>query len=88
MTNYSDADPHLLEAVSPRGVVGRSSSRQMALRMLRSFIPVLYVRVSPERLVVTNVKNGESLSEVPEFAIARNPERVLACGAAARGGGY
>ena len=52
--------------------------------MLRSFIPVLYVRVSPERLVVTNVKNGHSLSEVPELAIARNPERVLACGAAAR----
>lgn len=52
--------------------------------MLRSFIPIVYVRVSPERLVVTNVRSGESLSEVPELAIARNPERILAVGSAAR----
>jgi rod shape-determining protein MreB len=38
--------------------------------MFRSFIPVLYIRISPERLVATNVKTGESLSEVPEIAIA------------------
>jgi rod shape-determining protein MreB and related proteins len=52
--------------------------------MFRSFVPVLYVRVSPERLVVTNVKTGESLSEVPELAIARDPERIVAIGSAAR----
>lgn len=52
--------------------------------MFRSLIPVLYVRVSAERLVVTNAKTGESLSEMPELAIARNPERILAFGFAAR----
>ena len=52
--------------------------------MLRSFIPIVYVRVSPERLVVTNARSGESVSEVPELAVARNPERVLAVGSAAR----
>ena len=52
--------------------------------MLRFFIPVMYVRISPERLVVTNVKSGESVSEVPELAIASNPEQILAAGSAAR----
>lgn len=52
--------------------------------MLRSFIPIVYVRVSPERLVVTNARSWESVSEVPELAIARNPERILAFGSAAR----
>jgi rod shape-determining protein MreB and related proteins len=52
--------------------------------MFRSLIPVLYVRVSAERLVVTNAKTGESLSEMPELAITRNPGRILAFGSAAR----
>ncbi|HVZ44181.1 MAG TPA: rod shape-determining protein [Ramlibacter sp.] len=53
--------------------------------MLRSFTPVLYVRISPERLVVTNVKNGTSVSDVPDVAISGSePKRVLACGSAAR----
>lgn len=52
--------------------------------MFRSLIPVLYVRVSPERLVVTDVKSGESLAEVPELAIAKDPERVVGSGAGAR----
>ena len=52
--------------------------------MFRSLLPILYVRISPDRLVVTNAKNGESLSEVPELAIAKNPERVVGSGSAAR----
>lgn len=52
--------------------------------MLRSFLPVLYVRISPERLVIANVKTGESISEVPELAIATSPERVLGFGSSAR----
>jgi rod shape-determining protein MreB and related proteins len=52
--------------------------------MLRSFMPLLYVRVSPERLVVTDVKSASSVSEVPELAIGRNPERVLGAGSVAR----
>jgi rod shape-determining protein MreB and related proteins len=56
----------------------------MALEMLRSFTSLLYVRVSPERLVVTDVKSGESVSEVPEIAVGGEPKRVLGSGAAAR----
>jgi len=52
--------------------------------MFRSLMPLLYVRISPDCLAITNVKSGESLSEVPELAITRNPERVLAAGSAAR----
>ena len=52
--------------------------------MFRSLMPLLYVRISPERLVVTNVKSGESLSEVPELAIAGDQKRVVAAGSAAR----
>jgi rod shape-determining protein MreB len=52
--------------------------------MLRSLVPLLYVRISPERLVVTNVKTGASISEVPELAIAGEPKRVLGFGAGAR----
>jgi rod shape-determining protein MreB len=52
--------------------------------MLRSLVPLLYVRISPERLVITNVKNGESISEVPELAIGGEPKRVLGFGAVAR----
>lgn len=52
--------------------------------MLRSFLPLLYVRISPERLVITDVKRGESVSEVPELAIGGEPKRVLGFGASAR----
>jgi rod shape-determining protein MreB and related proteins len=53
--------------------------------MFTSLRPVLYVKLSPERLTVRNVKSGESVSEVPEMAIATTPrEAVLAVGAEAR----
>ena len=52
--------------------------------MLRSLLPILYVRISPERLSITNVKTGESISEIPELAIGNEPKRVLGSGAAAR----
>jgi len=61
--------------------------------MFRSFVPLLYIRISPERLAVTNVKNGESVSELPELAIGKEPLRVLGAGtearsAAAQNGGF
>lgn len=53
--------------------------------MLSSFIPTVYVQLSPERLTVRNAKNGETISETPELAIARDPKpRVLGVGAEAR----
>jgi rod shape-determining protein MreB len=52
--------------------------------MLRSFLPVLYVRISPERIVVTNAKTGQSVSEVPELAIVGNPKRIAGFGETAR----
>lgn len=52
--------------------------------MLRSLLPVFYVRISPDRLVVTNVKTGESISEVPEVAATRDPARVVGTGNQAR----
>jgi len=42
--------------------------------MLNSLIPTFYVQVSPELLIVRNVKTGEAISEVPEIAIAHDPK--------------
>jgi rod shape-determining protein MreB len=53
--------------------------------MFTALRPVLYVKVSPERLTVRNVKSGESVSEVPEMAISTAPkETILAVGTEAR----
>ena len=53
--------------------------------MLRSFMALLYVKISAERLVVTDVKNGPSISEIPEVAISNGqPKRILGVGAGAR----
>jgi rod shape-determining protein MreB len=41
----------------------------------------LYIRLSPFRLTVRNVKTGEFISEVPEIAISRGPKpKVLGAG--------
>ncbi len=43
--------------------------------------PPLYIRLSPHRLTVRNVKTGVFVSEVPEIAISRGPKpKVLGVG--------
>jgi rod shape-determining protein MreB len=43
--------------------------------------PPLYIRLSPYRLTVRNVKTGEFISELPEIAISRGPKpKVLGAG--------
>ena len=49
--------------------------------MFDLFKPPLYIRLSPLRLTVRNVKTGEFISEVPEIAISRGPKpKVLGAG--------
>jgi rod shape-determining protein MreB and related proteins len=45
--------------------------------MLSPLTSVFYVQISPDRIVVRNVKTGEFLSEVPEVAIEHNPKSKL-----------
>ncbi|MDB5964751.1 MAG: rod shape-determining protein MreB [Polaromonas sp.] len=46
--------------------------------------PPLYIRLTPYRLSVRNVKTGKTLSEVPEIALSRGPNpRILDVGAKA-----
>ncbi|RPI40932.1 MAG: rod shape-determining protein MreB [Betaproteobacteria bacterium] len=53
--------------------------------MLSAFRPIVYVQISPDRLILKNLKTGESLAEVPEIAISTLPKRrVLAAGSQAR----
>lgn len=53
--------------------------------MLSALKPTIYVQISPERLTVRNVRNGESISEVPEIAIGHDPKpTILAVGEQAR----
>lgn len=54
------------------------------MSVLDGLIPVLYVRISPDRLSVTNAKSGETISEPPELAIAGTPAKVIGAGAQAR----
>ena len=43
--------------------------------------PPLYIRLSPYRLTVRNVKSGAFISEVPEIAISRSPKpKMLGAG--------
>jgi rod shape-determining protein MreB len=43
--------------------------------------PPLYIRLSPYRLTVRNVKTGEFISEPPDIAISRGPKpKVLGAG--------
>lgn len=49
--------------------------------MFDTFKTPLYVRISPSRLTVRNVKTGAFVSEVPEIAISRDPKpKVLGAG--------
>ena len=49
-------------------------------------MPLLYVKVTPDRLTVRNIKTGQQISEVPELAISRGVKKqvVLGFGAGAR----
>ena len=54
--------------------------------LLSALQPTIYVQVAPERLVLKNIKTGETLSEVPEMAISLAPGKkvILAIGPQAR----
>lgn len=54
-------------------------------KLLDFFSPVLYLRLSPDRLTVRDVRTGAFISEVPEIAIQRGQKKphVLAVGAEA-----
>ncbi len=54
-------------------------------KLLDLFGHPLYLRLSPDRLTVRNVKTGISISEVPEIAILRGPKKpqILGVGAEA-----
>jgi len=45
--------------------------------MLSSLLPVLYIKISPERLTVRNVKTGDQWSEVPELALTKDDKKVV-----------
>lgn len=54
--------------------------------MLSRLSPLLYVKISPERLTVRDVKAGVEKAEIPEMAIGRQAGKVvvLAVGSKAR----
>ena len=53
--------------------------------MLKHFQEVLYIQLSPERISIRNPKTGNSLVDVPEFALRRLPtETIVAVGRQAR----
>lgn len=53
--------------------------------MFSSFAPIVYVQISPERLTLKNVKNGESISEAPEVAVTvGHSPKVMGFGTQAR----
>jgi len=45
--------------------------------MFDLFKPPLYIRISPFRLTVRNVKSGAFVSEVPEIAISHGPKAAV-----------
>lgn len=48
------------------------------------FSTILYVRIAPDRLTVSNVKTGEEISEVPEVTVGGEPKKIVAFGSQAR----
>ena len=53
--------------------------------MFGYFNQIIYVQVSPDILTARNPKTGESISEVPEVAIAHNPKpNIIGVGKDAR----
>lgn len=45
------------------------------------FKPIIYVQISPDRLILRNIKSGEVISEVPEVAIAYDKKvRIVGVG--------
>lgn len=53
--------------------------------MLPSLQPLLYIQIAPERVVIRNLRTGNTLSEAAEIALGQqgNKPRVLAVGAQA-----
>ncbi|MEX1166216.1 MAG: rod shape-determining protein [Hydrogenophaga sp.] len=53
--------------------------------MLSSLKPLLYVQISPTRVVIKNLKTGAVLTEPPELAISdTTPKKVLGVGSRAQ----
>lgn len=53
--------------------------------MFSALQPIVYIQVSPEHLVLRNLKTGQTISEVPEIAISAPPKpRVIAVGSQAK----
>jgi rod shape-determining protein MreB and related proteins len=54
--------------------------------MFSALSPLLYIKVSPDRLTVRNVKTGAEIAEVPEIAIGSSGKKktILAVGTQAR----
>jgi len=52
-------------------------------KLLDFFSHPLYLRLSPERLTIRNVKTGAFISEVPEIAILRGAKKLQILGVGA-----
>jgi rod shape-determining protein MreB len=53
--------------------------------MLESFFKrILYIRISPQRLIIRDPHTGQEFSENPEVAIAGEPAKIVAIGSKAR----
>jgi rod shape-determining protein MreB len=52
-------------------------------KLLDFFSHPLYLRLSPERLTIRNVRTGAFISEVPEIAILRGPKKAQILGVGA-----
>lgn len=53
------------------------ADRSPVVRYILKFAPVLYVKISPERLTVANLKDGKMFSEVPEAAICGPTKPII-----------
>ena len=55
------------------------------MTFLRRFVPIVYVRLSPEQISMREVRSGRTIAEPPLAAISRDAaKRVLGIGEAAR----
>ena len=52
--------------------------------LFSAFAPTIYIQISPERIALRNVKSGETITDIPEIAIGKNPVVILAVGMEAR----
>lgn len=53
--------------------------------MFAKFKSIIYIQISPERLILKNLKSGEIISVIPEMAISAPPsQQIIAIGTQAR----